>query len=523
MHQKIRFLLSTCLMMAALTMTLTFTACNDDEVITPPTPPVDYDQLVERAIDEFFSFAQNPRPSFHVDAPREYLRAYAAKQGWSWERDEYGNCWMDVPATSGMEDAPKVILQGHTDMVPAVADGLTLDPLKEVGTPVREGNFIYGQNMNLGADDGVGTGIILALSTSDIPHGPLRLLFTADEEPGMYGTAALDYKRAVDADYLINIDGEEEGVMFIGCAGACIFEFHKHLDRATDANGLTKLNISLRGLLGGHSGVDINKHRLSGFAVLRDIVKEVVVPHAAHLISLDCGTANNAISPFVEMSLAVKSDEVADVEAQINSMLDTYAAAFPEEQMKRNFTTSEVEADDYLCATNFNPTLSETLHNMVQGVVEIRQEDDHVTKSNNMGMTMLQNGDLQFNGYMRSDFQDWLDAEMVRYSDLARDNAFELKIATSYPSWNGDPDNALQLMMEDKWGELIGRKVDRVFCQGGVELTYFSKYRPGMQIVSMGAELTECHTINETVHINTIKPVLQSVAYVLEHVRELAR
>lgn len=130
------------ILLATSAMLFFFAGCSKENTEIEIPVKIDYTKLTEKAIEEFLNFAQVPRPDYHLDAARAYLKDYAQSHGWEWHRDEYGNCWFDVPATRGMESAPKTILQGHMDMVCAVAEGESLDVLKDVGTPVRDGDLL---------------------------------------------------------------------------------------------------------------------------------------------------------------------------------------------------------------------------------------------------------------------------------------------------------------------------------------------------------------------------------------------
>lgn len=495
-----------------------FMGCSKDNPEIEIPVEIDYTELTEKAIEEFLDFAQVPRPAYHLDAPRAYLKDYAQKHGWEWQRDEYGNCWFDVPATNGMESAPKIILQGHMDMVCAVAEGESLDVLKDVGTPVRDDDRLYGRHMNLGIDDGIGIGSILALVTSEISHGPLRCLFTADEEVGLFGVRDLS-AQTLDAGYLVCLDGEVEANMYMGSAGSYHFNVSKELETAGETGGLVKMIVRIGGLKGGHSGNDINKHRLSGFTVIRNLMKDALSAYDVNLISIDGGSVENAIITSAEIVFAIKESDSDKVISEIEQVLTTLAKEFPEETIKKEIKREAVSSGDCLYAPAANSPLVKMMDALIQGVVEEIPEG-HVTKSNNIGVVQLVQGKIIMRAMIRSDYQDWLDSEMERVGNKAQEFGFTHSITNNIPSWR-NTDNDLQKMIEKKYGELLGVKINRYYTQGGVEPAWFCLTNPNMGIVCYGPKIENAHTINETLHIHTLTPVLQSLGYALQHAGEL--
>lgn len=288
-----------------------------------------YDALTAESIDRFLDFAKTPRPCQNLDKAREYLKNWCSDNGFLFNRDDYGNVWFDVTASKGCEAYPKIILQCHMDMICACETGLNPDYTREVGTPRWEGTLLKGSGINLGSDDGIGVGIALTVAKSDIPHGPLRILVTADEDCGMLGAQHLPAD-VLDAPYLINLDQEEIGIINNGCGGGIRIGFSGNFERASvGKDGKAVIAIDVDGLKGGHSGEDIAKGRLSAAVVLGRLIASAVIPYNGKLISINCGTALGAIATNCFLSFSVDKSSVGSVMSACDEQITAFRKEYP--------------------------------------------------------------------------------------------------------------------------------------------------------------------------------------------------
>lgn len=499
-------------------------SCSDDkgENLPQPAPTVDYDQLKESAVQEFIDFAKNPRPSFYHDKVLEYLQNVAKQNGWKWERDDYGNCWIDVPATKGYEDYPNFILQAHTDMVCDAAEGETHDYQKEVGTPVREGNLLRGEHINLGADNGIGVGMILAIAKSNIGHGPLRCLFTADEDAGMYGVKAMDAS-VINADYLFTMDSEDLGEIVKGCSGGCRFRFTREFERLQFTEGLENLSLSISGLRGGHSGVNIGDHRLNAIVVINEVLRQVCEQYDVMLVSIDAGTVNNAIATSGTVTFAIKPSEVSAVNEIIESVLHTFTQEYPEESINHKIVQSNTSEEDYVCIPSTALHLGELFKEVKYGVFE-RSDDNptHVTKSANIGPMNLVEGNFYLENFARADFNEWLENCKTFFPEYAQSVGFGCELFNDYPAWYNTEVSPMVSMFKNYYAAALGRPIAETFVQGGIEPTYFSQMHPGLQVTCFGPQIDNAHSIKETLHIDGIKPILEAVVKTLQNVSRIS-
>lgn len=488
-----------------------FTGCNGNLDDPTKKDATFFENVKEDAVQEFLSFAKVPRPGFQLDKARDYLKSWADNHGYEWHRDEYGNCWFDVPATKGMETKNKVILQGHMDMVCVAEEGTSPDFYKVVGTPVFDGGFLYGKGVNLGADDGIGVGMILAIIKADFPHGPLRCLFTADEDQGLIGAKNMAAK-VLDADYLISLDSGRAGVMYAGCAGSFRFSMEKTFASSTISSEGKKIILTLTGLLGGHSGIDINKNRLSGATILHILLSQAIKTNNARIISFSSGSAVNSIANNLNLEMAVSSSHSDSLKQAIDTVLDVLRNSYPDENFSVTLTQEEIIGSDYICSEDATDNLIRLYDILVNGVVEVSVTDpDHVTKSSNIGINELHDGQFIATSMTRSDYVEWLSSEKVRYAREADTCGMTYSVIASSPAWYSKADYPLFLDLQHYYSEAAGYQVQPIYSQGGVEPAIFVNLRPTLQCTCIGAYIKDEHSYYERLDLSTIRPVVQGV------------
>lgn len=500
---------------------LGLSACASDHDTVTAEKAIDYNQLTEQTLSHYLDFVKTPRPGFHLDKARDYLKGFADARGWKWSRDDYGNCWIDVPATKGYESYPTLILQGHMDMICDVAEGETMDVNTQVGTPHREGDKIWGDHINLGADDGIGVAIALTIADSKLGHGPLRCLFTADEDCGMFGAEKLDPK-ALDCDYLIGLDAEQVGEFYISCLGAVTNHFTKQLPRVSSVDGLTKVQVNISGLKGGHSGRNINDQRLSACDMVRTLLDRLSAAHEVSLISLNAGTADNAIANAAEMALAIKTDEAEAVKEKISSVLTEYESEYAEETIHHKVSTADVVASDYVCAPGSTAQVLSVLKELIYGPIEI-DETGYVAKSSNISPLTLRDGAFDVMNMMRSDSNEWLEEQKNKYSTLAKQHGMTYAADNCNPAWTDVKGNKLIDMLKGYYEEAMGQPVEAVRSPGSTEIAFFTQHNPNLQATCIGPTITDAHSIRETLYISTLRPVLQTVVNTMQHINMVNR
>jgi len=491
------------------------------EPFDPDKVVIDYDKLSATAIDEFLAFAKTPRTGGYMEEARDYLINWAANHGYQAQHDALDNVWFDVPATSGLEYYPTIILQGHMDMICACKSGETYDFTETVGEPYYEGEgedrVLKGRYVNLGADNGIGVGTALSIASMDVPHGPLRILFTANEDYDMSGASEIA-RSVIDAPYLINIDSEDIGHVTYGCAGSIAAQFHKQYDTAVpeDISQYSKVTLKVFGLRGGHSGLDIGDHRLSGSVITDSIINRVVDPFGAKLIMIDCGTYDNAISNSTQMEFAIINSDTSEVHSQLIAIQQSFEKEYPEESASWSIDVNgDLTYNDICCDILCTDQLKDILKQFPQGVLETNAEG-RITKSNNVGVIELADGALDFHSMERSDFEEWIESESSRIQDVAYSYGMTLDDLTLYPAWYGDGTDILTQMMKSYYCE-AGYDAVLEMSLGGLETAYFVQNNTNITCVSVGPTVTNAHSIDEALTISTVKPLIQVIMQTLLH------
>lgn len=512
-------LLAACVGLSSLLAT----SCQKDPDVMPSESEMQetsVNKLSKSAIQEFLAFAKTPRLGYHLDKAQAYLMNWARDHGYVCHTDASQNVWFDVPATTGMESAPKVILQAHMDQICASVDGETYDYTQVVGEPYYEGDLLKGRKVNLGADDGSGVGMILALAASDIPHGELRVLITTNEDYGMEGARTLSAD-VLDAPYLINIDNEWLGEIAIGCYGGFRETIAKTYLSTTPSADQKKMHLSVSGLKGGHSGVEIGNGHLSASAVLDAVVREVVIPASGQLVTIQCGAYENAIPSTLELEFAVKSGDADVVKRQLETMVAGYKTAYPEENGKWTVEVKNWTGDEKLCDVRASEELKYLFDEIQQGVIEKDNLTGRITKSNNVGVVTLTGGEFAFRFFPRSDFSEWLVTEQQHCGSAAAFVGMKTEITSSNPCWESDGKDELTKLMVQCHDELgIQNKVTK--APGGLETAYFSQKNPEMKCVSVGPTIDNAHSIDEALHISTVKSLMQVLVKVLKNIGDSA-
>ena len=475
-------------------------------------------EIAAKAVDDFLEITKVPRPGYHLDHIRDYLIDFAKKNSFPYERDTYGNVWMDVPATAGYENYPKVILQAHTDMICAAEKGYDIDFENTGLTAIVNENTITADKTSLGADNGIGIAIIMAIATSDAPHGPIRALFTADEDVGLLGAAELPAE-ALDADYLINIDDEEPYEIVCSNAGMLRQTSKKTYATKAPSDGYAVIGISVSGLLGGHSGSDIDKNRLSAVTVFTDILSAMKDAGIAfELGSLEVGTATNAIAPSGDAVLAVPKDAVPEIKKLSEELVSRYAADHPDE--KPVITVSEnAEAKGGFLSGEDSLEFLSMLSFFPQGVLAMSKKiDGLVQTSSNIGVVSVKDGECSIDTSTRSCVTDDLFVIWTEINAAAQETGYTSTVGAAYPGWDGDPNTKLIQLIKKGYEEGSGKTVSIIPVHAGLECSWFSQKRQGIQLASIGPKITDPHSVNETLYIDTIEPCVSAILYTLKNI-----
>ena len=296
----------------------------------------------------FFSLTQVPRPSGHLEKVQSFLLDFGKNVGVETFQDEVGNIIFKKPATSGMENRKTVILQAHMDMVPQKEKDVTHNFEEDPIQPYIDGDWVRAKGTTLGADDGMGVAVIMAvMEDKTLKHGPLEALITADEETGMYGAFGLK-PGTINGDILLNLDSEEEGELYIGCAGGeDLTAVLTYKEEETDPEDVA-LKITLKGLRGGHSGIQIGWGYANANKLMARFMNQVIAYDEACLVSWEGGNMRNAIPRECEVVITVPASELDDVIAFVGECEQVWRDEFATIEDNLTFKAERIDLPKYM-------------------------------------------------------------------------------------------------------------------------------------------------------------------------------
>ena len=465
----------------------------------------------------FDELCKVPRPSGYMDAVRRYILDWAEDNGFHAFSDEAGSVIVKVPATAGREACRSVCLQAHMDMVPQTAEGVqhdwTKDPIVTEKMTEDGVEWLTAKGTTLGADDGIGVAAAMAAATS-AEHGPLELFFTVDEETSMLGATALDINN-IDSNLMINLDSEQEGEVCIGGAGGtavdCVWKFVQ----SDVAEGDVALRITLHGLKGGHSGLDIHLERANAMKAMARVLRTAVKEMEARLVSFSAGKLRNAVpseavavvtvpdegvSDMIEF-IRMAEKELKDVYAGVDDglMLEIEAVETPSKQIPE-----EVQ-DDIINAICGAP----------DGVYRHLAGKADVEASLNHSFIITEDGSVTIGMLLRSARAVTMSEVYETVESLYSMAGAEVQIIDEYVEWTPNYDSELMRITVDSYKSLFGTEPRVYTMHAGLECGIIAAKRDGMDIVSVGPTLRHPHSTGEKLDIASVSRFVKLLGKVL--------
>jgi len=463
------------------------------------------DMVVNRILDIFLSIAAIPRPSHHEEKIAAFLCEWAKKHDFSHETDDLGNVCITKPASPGCENAPSVILQAHMDMVCVAADGVSYDPLNDPIRVIRDGNFLRAEGTSLGADDGIGIALALyILEKKELSHGPLKALFTVDEEDGM-SSGAID-PRYLDADYLINLDWEWLGSLCNSSAGGDFLHFKKTFKRSERNPEKSSLRIGVGGLLGGHSGVDIHRGRANGILLLAGLLEKLLctIP-SCEIGNFFGGQARNAIPASAEATIFLASSEEAEARALIGTYFDKARSYFQEIERNMFFICETVQSDLYPIEREASKGLLSFLLSLPNGVHTMSPYVKGLVESSmNLGILETASEEFHLDAMLRSSSTYRAEELLAIAKRLAFTFDFCCIQGEHSPAWAVDPQSRLTPLTCEVYKELTGEEMVVEPVHGALECGAFFEKNPRLDMIAIGPSLFQVHTPQESCDLNSV-------------------
>ena len=468
----------------------------------------------ERVFSIFRELNQIPRPSHHEERVANYLCQFAERLHLEYERDKENCVVIRKAASPGHEGADPVVLLNHMDMV---CVGMN-DPLNDPIDAYEENGWMKARDTSLGADNGIGLSMALAVLEDDsIVHPALEVITTTNEEDGMSGASQLS-KDFLKGRKVINLDSEDYDTITTGAAGACL-QFHRiPINRETSGEGRW-LRIRIEGGLGGHSGVDINKGRCSAAIPMRCIVKAIC--HRCDISGIEIGEANASIASKGEVVICVTSDEVFEfVKQQVDVINQWIREEYPQDP-SITCSVEECEVQETVIPTKAIEALVNCLEQVPQGVVKMSEAmPGTVETSNNIGRIVTEENHIFVSTHTRS----FIDNDMAVLSETIAKTFTAVGGATSEvvmsaPAWQEVQQSPFLQVVSNTFQDVLGWQPRMVAMHFVLEAGFFVQHYPGIQIASIGPRIVEPHSTSERVELRTIYDIWEVL---LELLRRLS-
>jgi dipeptidase D len=467
----------------------------------------------------FAALNEIPRPPGHEAGAREYVRGIAQSYGAEFLQDARGNALIRVAGRPGFAGGAPVAVQAHLDMVcdsaPGVRHDFTHDPI----VALRDGDTISASDSTLGADNGIGVAAALALLTeSDLACGPLELLFTVEEETGLHGALALD-AAMLRARSMINLDSEDDEALTVGCAGGADVKLHLALEQEGLEAGWSSIELSVSGLTGGHSGVQIHEHRANAIKLLVVVVDRLREGGVeVRLQAFTAGTAHNAIPLAGTVGLAIPSTELERAReltaGAIGELEREWLADEP--GMSIELRGRESTAREAAGASSSDRLLT-LLRELPHGVLAMSKDfPGTVATSINLAMVSSDGPRVEVQTSARSVSSEVLEEVVARVEKVARACDAAAEVEGGYPGWEPRPGSPLLAAAARAYARIHGTQPKIEIVHGGLECGALLAKIPDLDAVSFGPRIREAHTPREHVYASTVTATWRVLLTLLE-------
>ena len=457
-----------------------------------------------------------PHPSYHEEKIADYLCAFAAERGLECYRDSLHNVLIKKPATPDrVNDAP-LMFQGHTDMVCVKTADCTIDFMKDGLELYLDGDFLRAKGTTLGADDGIAVAIMLALLDGELSsHPALECLFTSSEEVGLDGAEGFDYSK-ISARKMINMDSEDLGIITAGCAGGLRSTLTKTCSPVPFAGEC--LTVTVNGLFGGHSGVDIASGRANANKLMgRLLSKWQKAEGVVHLVSLNGGSKDNAIAAICEAVIATSNVEATS--ALLNNTAAEIAAELAKDDKNFSLTVASTKAPETMFSATDSAQLIAILAVVDNGIKEMNYNIKNLPEwSRNLGVITTEGNEVELTFSSRSAIESRLDASIDELDTLALITGCTAKHYSRYPGWDYAPVSPLRDLYARAYREITGKDATVDVIHAGLECGIIVSKLEGLDVISVGPDMRDVHSPDERLNLSSVETFWKTIEKLVEMV-----
>jgi len=468
--------------------------------------------------ENFYKLTQVPRPSKKEEKIQDFMVGFGKSLGLSTEKDSVGNVIIRKPATPGMENRKGMILQGHLDMVPQKNNATVHDFEQDPIDAFVDGEWVRARGTTLGADNGIGVASAMAvLAAKDLVHGPIEALFTCDEETGMTGAIGLQPK-VLKGDILLNMDSEEEGELYVGCAGGINGNIEFEYDEVIVPDGVKPYKISISGLKGGHSGLEINLGRGNANKLVIRFLKYATRELDVRLAEINGGGMRNAI-PREAYAVVLVPDENSD---QLKKAVKHYESIFQFElgavEPTISFTIEETEKPKSMIEERVQDDLIDSVYACPNGV--IRMSDGMagmVETSTNLSTIKSQKGVIFVKCLLRSSVESAKDDLVEQVDSVFALGGAMVSFDGGYPGWKPNMDSQILKQMKEIYQSKFGKTPAVLGIHAGLECGILGAVYPNWDMISFGPTMRSPHSPDERVNIPSVQKFWDFLVEVLKN------
>lgn len=466
---------------------------------------MDLNEKYNKLINFFKEISKIPRNSKKEDKIADYLCDFATSRNLWYRKDENNNVLIKKNASKGYENKNTILFQAHTDMVCVKTEDSSHDFDVHGIEIIDDGETLTAKDTTLGADDGIGVAfLMLLLDDDEIMHPDIECLFTTEEEIGMNGARAFNYSD-IKASYLINLDGEEENTAIVGCAGGVSVNYTKECELENVNDTVYELNVT--GLYGGHSGVDIDKGRINSNYLVARLLNELA---EVKLVSFVGGTKDNAIANSTKV---IFTTSTLEIDKTINSALCKFRFSKEDRNIKVEVKPAE-NTKNLMCINKVDSkNILSLLIGLKQSVIEMSKDiKGLVETSGNIGIVKIEDGKVLIVESLRSSIDIRKEEVKEENNTLAKKYGFDVYEEGGYPGWRYNPNSKLEKVYMDVYKSTHNNE-EPIICaiHAGVECGMIYENLPHLDMISLGPDVKDVHTVNEILYLNSCKKMLETL------------
>jgi dipeptidase D len=472
----------------------------------------------------FYELTQIPRPSKKEERVIRFVREFGEKLGFETLVDDVGNVIIRKPAAGGYENLPGVILQSHLDMVPQKNSDTEHDFEKDPISAYVDGEWVTAKGTTLGSDNGIGVAAAMAiLESGTLGHGPLEILLTVDEETGM--TGAFNLKPGLlNGKILLNLDSEEEGELYIGCAGGVNTTGRFRYREEPVPAGMKAFKLALTGLKGGHSGLDIHLGRGNSNILLARFMYGAVREHGMRLSSIDGGSLRNAIPRESFAEVVVPGSKAGGFIKALKDHEETYRKELGTVEPGLSFIAEEMAVPGTMIEQQVQDNLLRAVYGLPNGVLRMSAEMPGVVEtSSNLAIVKSEKGTIEMLCLLRSSVDSAKDSLAQSIQSVMELAGAEVVHDGDYPGWKPDVHSPLLQTMKEVYTSRFGEAPEIKVIHAGLECGIIGDAYPGLDMISFGPTIRFPHSPDEKVNIGSVKKFWEFLTETLRSVREPER